>query len=229
MKKSLTILALFTLLVLNCKAQSAFIDSTKNEIGININPLLDVVGISSNTDNLSIQFKHHYSNLSLRLGLTVLSSSSYRGNDPRDYHFKLNDSVTKFDHYYDTKNNVSLNIGLEQRQMLRNKWQFFYGIDLVGGYGNNATRIERTIYKLDADSFFSHYLTTDDSLTSTKDHIDVGVAFVAGFDYFFSKRISAGIQGYFPIIYEFETGNNTNKNSLLSFNQNFSIIMRIHL
>ena len=229
MKKVGIILMLSMLFAYNSRAQLNFTDSTKNEIGMNINPILDILGISANTDNLSIQFKHHYSNLSLRLGLSLLNSNTFRTNDPRNYQFKLNDSVTVFDHSYDFKNSIKMHIGLEQQQMLKNKWKFFYGFDILGGYSGVENRIERTFYHLKADSSFSYYLTNDDSIISTKDHILLGAAFVGGLDYFFSKTISAGIQGYFPIVYEFETGDNMNKSSSINFEQTFSIVVRIHL
>lgn len=228
MKKTGSIILLSFLFAFNSQAQLTFIDSSKSEIGININPLLVPLGISASTDNATLQFKHHYTNVSLRLGVTIINSNSYNGTDPRNYHFRITDSTRVFDHYYDNKNSIRLNIGLEQQQMMRNKWKFFYGFDILGGYSKDETRIERTTYLLGPDSTFSHYLTANDSVSSTLNHILIGAAFVAGFDYFFSKRISAGIQGYFPVSYEYETGNNGNKSSSINFDQKFSILLRMH-
>ena len=227
MKKAGFILLSTLLFAFSGKAQLTFIDSTKNEIGININPLLDPLGIPSNTDYMTLQFKHHYTNVSLRLGLTGINTSSYDKTSPQ-YQFKFTDSSTVINKYYDTKNTVRFNIGLEQQQMFKNKWKFFYGFDLLGGFANKAYRLEHNVYGLGADSIFAPNHHSSDSVTTSTDQILFGAAFVAGFDCFFSKRISAGIQGYFPISYEYQTGNIRNKSSNLTFDQTFSILLKMH-
>lgn len=229
MKKAGLILIFALLFALNSKAQTDFIDSAKNEIGININPFLESFGILSNTDYMTLQFKHHYTNVSLRVGITGLNNSTYSDNEPRNYRFKITDSTRLFDHVYDTKNSIRLNIGLEQQQMLKNKCKFYYGFDILGGYTTEETRTEQSTFQLGFDSTFYHALTKNDSIITSTEHILVGAAFVSGFDYFFSKRISAGIQGYFPISFEFQTGNSRNKSSRLNFDQKFSFLITIHL
>jgi hypothetical protein len=229
MKKAGSILILSLLFAFSSRAQLTFIDSTKNEIGINIDPLLPSLGIPANSDFMTLQFKHHYTNVSLRVGISGIDNSTYDETNPRNYHFKQTDSFTILDHYYDTKNSVRLNIGLEQQQMLKNKWKFFYGFDLLGGVTNEESSLERNTYRLKPDSSFAPYHYSNDSIISSVNHVLVGAAFIAGFDYFFSKRISLGIQGYFPISFEFQTGNSKSKTSSLSFDQNLSIMIRMHL
>ena len=112
--------------------------------------------------------------------------------------------------------------------MLKSKWKFFYGFDLMGGAVNEASHFERNTYVLGTDSSFSTNHYSNDSVTKSTDHILFGAAFVAGFDCFLSKRISAGIQGYFPITYQFQTGNKRNNTSTLSFDQTFSIMLKMH-
>jgi len=227
MKKAVLFLIFPLFFALNCKAQLSFIDSTKNEVGIAINPFMDALGITSTDDYMTLQFKHHYSNVSLRIGISGMQTSTYNDANLRNFNYRMTDSTTLIDHYYDEKNIIRFNLGLEQQQMLKNKWKFFYGMDLLGGFSNEESRLEQTTLKMEPDSF-KHYYRTNDSVIFSTDHVIIGVAFVGGFDYFLTKWISAGVQGYFPVSYEFQTGNSPNKSSNLSFDQKFSILVRMH-
>lgn len=228
MKKAVLILIFPLLLSLNSKAQLSFIDSTKNEIGITINPIMDAIGISSNDDIITLQYKHHFSNLSLRIGVSGIQTSTYDDASLRNYNYKMTDTLTLIDHFYDTKNTIRFNLGFEQQQMLKNKLKFYYGMDFLGGFSKEESRIERTTFRLQPDSSFKPYHNSNDSVIYSKEHILFGLAFVCGFDYFISKRISAGVQGYFPVSYEFQTGNSRNNTSSLSFDQKISILLRMH-
>jgi hypothetical protein len=227
MKISILILILPLFLTLNSKAQLSFIDSSKNEIGIAINPFMNAFGITANDDFMTLQFKHHFDNVSLRIGVTGIGSNTYDNANYRSFNYKLTDSTTRIDHFYEEKTTTRISLGLEQQQMLKNNWKFFYGMDLLGGIYDADSRIERSIYKRQPDSTYKPYNGTD-TIMYSKQYYLVGIAFVGGFDYFFSKRISAGILGYFPIIYEFQTGNLQNRKSSVSYDQKLSILITMH-
>ena len=228
MKKTLLILILPLLLTLNSKAQLSFIDSTKNEIALNINPSMNAFGIASNDNFMTLQFKHHYSNISLRIGVAEIGTSTYDEDNYRNYSYRLTDSTTRVNHIYEEKNTIRLNLGLEQQQMLKNNWKFYYGMDLLGGFTNQGNRNEQITYKLQPDSSYKYFNSRDSTITDSKETYMIGLAFVGGFDYFFSKRISMGILGYFPIVYEFQTGNFLNNTSSFDFDQKLSILITMH-
>ena len=228
MKKTVFIVISALIIAFSSQAQITFIDSTRNEIGININPLLKPFGINVTFDYLTVQFKHHYENMSLRIGISGTNKSSYETYDLGKYSFKMNDSMRGIYHNYELKNSFRVNIGLEQQQMLKNKLKIFYGLDVLGGFSNHEYKVETNAYKLGADSMYTPVQYYNDSTTATYSYYLVGVAFVAGFDYFIFDKVSAGIQGYFPMYYEFETGSGTNKSSSLNLDGLFSIMLKMH-
>jgi hypothetical protein len=228
MKKIYTIFILSLLFAFSSRAQLTFIDSSRNEIGININPLLQPFGINATFDYMTLQYKHHYENSSLRVGFSVTTKNTYDDYDLSKYSFKIKDSIKAVYQNYETKNSFKLNIGFEQQQMLKNKLKIFYGLDILGGFSNHEYRVETNVYKLGADSIYSPVQYYNDSTTALYNYILGGVAFVAGFDYFIFDRVSAGIQGYFPIYYEFETGSSATKSSSLTLDAHFSIMLKMH-
>jgi hypothetical protein len=227
MKKPFLFLILPLFLSFSSKAQNIFIDSTKNELGITINPFMNALGITSSDEFMTLQFKHHFSNASLRLGVSGIGSGTYGDPGFRNYIYKTTDSSSLINHYYNEKNTVRVNLGFEIQQMLRNNWRFYYGMDAIGGFSNDANRNEQTLFKIQTDSSFKA-VSVNDTIINSRKFIIAGFAFVGGFDYFFSKRISAGIEGYFPITYEFQTGNIKNKSGSINFDQKFSILIKMH-
>ena len=228
MKKAGLLIIIILIMAFSSKAQTAFTDSTKNEIGININPLLQPFGINTTFDYMTVQYKHHYENMSLRFGFSATTKNTYDEYDLTKYSFKIMDTIRGVFHNYETKISFKLNLGFEQQQMLKNKLKIFYGLDLLGGFSNHEYRVETNVYKLGADSIYSPVQYYNDSTTALFSYALAGVAFVAGFDYFIFDRISAGIQGYFPIYYEFETGSSATKSSSLNLDAHFSIMLKMH-
>lgn len=229
MKNGYFILIFPLLFAFNSKAQLNFIDSTKNEIGINFNPRMNSKGITSNSDYLCLQYKHHYSSLTLRIGVAESWASNYNKFDYSRNMVRVNDSMVSIPRKYYEQNSFRLNFGFEKEEMLKNRWKFYYGIDLLGGFTNEVDKSEQRIYSVwGHDSTFSQYNLNAYTITHSKNFINIGVAAVAGFEYYFGKRISAGIQGYYPITFEFETTEQPGNLRQIKFDQKYCIFASIH-
>jgi hypothetical protein len=229
MKKVSSFFACLLMIAFNGYSQPRFSDSSKNEFGVNFNPSLNEKGITSDVYYVGLQFKHHYPQYSLRLGFTGLWSSSYNDFDYSKNMVRVNDSMVGITNNYYNGKSYRLNIGLEKKYMLMDEWKFYYGIDFIGGYSNEQGRTEPKVFWVSPkDSSYSQWNIKTDTVRYNNNFIDIGFAPVLGFEYYFGKNISAGIQGYFPLVCGILTKNRDVYKYQTKFDQKYSIFINLH-
>jgi len=226
MKKKLFTLFVLITMVYSAKAQTDYgIDSTRNEIGFSIVPLLTMVGFDINNPELIIQYKRHYSKNILRIGVFLGSVDMINSNQTQNI-LNLKDSLVTIHQSKDYGEYGGVKIGMERSKKIDKDWTFYAGGDLLFGYRKIDTYDDKIIYKKNNDSTY-HLIEGKSDLLSTKDYFRIGISPVGGFQYYFSNGLSASFQVQVNTYYEAENTSG-NKQSTISIDPLFSLMLNFH-
>jgi hypothetical protein len=222
--KKLLLLIPIVLLSMAGNAQNHFADSSKSEIGINIIPFMNLMGMETNNPDVLIEYKKHLKKSTFKLGGFIGGKE-----EPTDLDEKityLNDSTYISHKYKDYSDYAGLRIGMEWSRKGGTSWNSYIGFDMILGY-KEINRDDQPIRFTKVND--SVYEGKDDAIKTfiQSSYYMVGISPVGGFEYYFSRVVSVAVQANLDIRYEFEDFVN-NSSTTLAYEPTFNLMVNFH-
>lgn len=141
-----------TLLAGNLFSQSDTLPARckKNEIGVNIGPLVLVaLGAEPYAQAFGITYKRVYGKWALRTNLSFVPPLNLITENYTERKL-FNDSIYSHQTTFNRNRNYTGRLGLEYRNTFKNGWSFVIGGDLLGHYAVNNRYILNSVFKVDS-------------------------------------------------------------------------------